>query len=284
METYVLGGWDLAICAALFSQGVLCAQFARYVAQRKRDSESLLTKLFVGGLALLTTIKTVQALTMLWLQNVIMFDDSTIMSDLSQHHWVFLTTVIASAVIAFYVQIFFCYRLWVISRNVYLVAATFALLCLGLALACVATAITFLDLTKSVNWIAAHLGVAMCGDFLLTAGTVFSLLHHSKLAIPRGQTAQVLNALLRLTIQSAAPGAACALINFVTAVKWNHTTSDYPALMLSEISNMLLPNLYSISAMWTLNRRAVIRGILETDPTLHTLNVAAVKTDTSRDV
>ncbi|KAF7345323.1 hypothetical protein MSAN_01909200 [Mycena sanguinolenta] len=121
----------------------------------------------------------------------------------------------------------------------------------------------------------------MCGDLLLTAGTVFSLFHHSKVALPRGQTAQMLKALLRLTIQSAAPGAACGLINFVTAVRWNHATSDYPALMLSQISNMLLPNLYSISAMWTLNTRAEIRGILETDPTLHTLHIAAASTDTS---
>jgi hypothetical protein len=41
---------DLAICADLFLQGVLCAQFAHYTDMNQRDS--VLMKLFVAGLAL----------------------------------------------------------------------------------------------------------------------------------------------------------------------------------------------------------------------------------------
>jgi hypothetical protein len=51
---------DLAICAALFFQGILWTQFIRYMTANKRDS--VLLKLFVAGLALLTTLKTVQAM------------------------------------------------------------------------------------------------------------------------------------------------------------------------------------------------------------------------------
>jgi hypothetical protein len=51
---------DLSICADLLLQGVLCAQFAHYTGVNQRDS--VLMKLFVAGLALLTTLKTVQVL------------------------------------------------------------------------------------------------------------------------------------------------------------------------------------------------------------------------------
>jgi hypothetical protein len=51
---------DLALCADLFLQGVLCAQFAHYTDMNQQDS--VLMKLFVAGLALLTTLKTVQVL------------------------------------------------------------------------------------------------------------------------------------------------------------------------------------------------------------------------------
>ncbi|KAJ7360783.1 hypothetical protein DFH08DRAFT_951434 [Mycena albidolilacea] len=60
MQTWILGVWDLAVCSCLFLQGVLCAQFANYMTLNKRDSVWM--KLFVAGLALLTTLKTLQSL------------------------------------------------------------------------------------------------------------------------------------------------------------------------------------------------------------------------------
>ncbi|KAJ7255828.1 hypothetical protein B0H12DRAFT_1323127 [Mycena haematopus] len=266
LGTYVLRGFDFAACTAVFTQGILCSQFVWYMTESKRTSEpeSLLLKLFVGGLALLTTMKTVQALAMSWLQNCAMFENMAAADALFTTNWVFLTTLLTSAVISFYVQMFFCYRLWTLSRNLYLVAAVSALLILALAQACVAAYAVFTDVPKSIKWTAAHRGVAMCGDVLLTAGTVFALLRHSKIALPRGQTAQILNALLRLTLQSAAPSATCAFINFVVAIQMsrpNMALADLrPILVITEVTNMLLPKLYAISAMWTLNLRAEIRA------------------------
>ncbi|KAJ7309243.1 hypothetical protein DFH08DRAFT_823662 [Mycena albidolilacea] len=51
---------DLAGSADLFLQGVLCSQFAHYT--DVNDNDSWLMKLFVAGLAMLTTLKTVQIL------------------------------------------------------------------------------------------------------------------------------------------------------------------------------------------------------------------------------
>ncbi|KAJ7255791.1 hypothetical protein B0H12DRAFT_1232959 [Mycena haematopus] len=271
---YVLRGFDFATCTAVFTQGVLCAQFVWYMTESKRDSECLLLKIFVAGLALLTTMRTVQALAMSWLQNSAMFKDMATAATSYQSNWVFLTTLLTSAVISFYVQMFFCYRLWTLSRSFYLVAAVSALLILALALACVATYTVFTAVPKSIKWTSAHLGVAMCGDLLLTAGTVFALLRHSKAALPRGRTAQILNALLRLTLQSAAPSATCAFINFVVSIQMSRPNTDLrPILMITEITNMLQPKLYAISAMWTLNLRAEIRAAAEDGPAIQTINI-----------
>ncbi|KAJ6554866.1 hypothetical protein B0H19DRAFT_1377543 [Mycena capillaripes] len=285
----VLGGWDLAICAVLFFQGVLCSQLVHYTRVNKHDSVWL--KLFVAGLALLTTLKTIQALAMLWIQNVTMSGDLDTAAALWEKNWLFHLSLMSSAGIAFYVQTFFCYRLWAICRNVYLVVSTLALFILALTSAAVAVFFAFTDMHKSIYWIDAHLGAGMSGDFLLTGGIVFCLLRHSKVVLPRRQTARMLDSLLRLTIQSAAPASACALINFIATMQLSRT-GDWvrTEMLLSDIANMMLPKMYAISAMWTLNSRQNIRAEIENGPTMQTLDLEAVvgrisgDTDTALDV
>ncbi|KAF8205277.1 hypothetical protein K438DRAFT_1757264 [Mycena galopus ATCC 62051] len=292
IANYLLGGWDLAIFAALFSQGALCAQFVRYMGESKRDSRLL--KSFVAGLAVATTLETLQAMAMFWLQNV------TLVSDLNavnwNNHWLFHTTVIATAAIAFYVQMFFCYRLWAISRNVFVVAVTMVLFILAFVFACVAALNARADrshipgcaevqqLDRGASWDRTIWGPCSDGKHRNLFASKHLVAHPSIYpnlqrnfgnVFPRGQTAQMLSALLRLTIQSATPGAVCALINFVAAMQNRTGTWVGPALMLAEISNVLLPKLYAISAMWTLNSRGDLRAVVENGPALHTLNIEA---------
>lgn len=85
---------------------------------------------------------------------------------------------------------------------------------------------------------------------------------------------------LTYIIQSAAPAAVCALVNFGAAMVLNLTGDQVRVeLMLSEISNMILPKLYAISAMWILNSRDDIRAALEHGPTMHTLDFGAAMAD-----
>jgi hypothetical protein len=118
---------DLSICADLLLQGVLCAQFAHYTGVNQRDS--VLMKLFVAGLALLTTLKTAQVLcasvllwelcfnlllrAITWIQNAALFENLEAVHSLSNIKWLTQTNLILEACMAFYVQIFFCHRLWV---------------------------------------------------------------------------------------------------------------------------------------------------------------------------
>ncbi|KAJ7314630.1 hypothetical protein DFH08DRAFT_429122 [Mycena albidolilacea] len=258
METCMLGAWDLGACSCLFLEGVLCAQFAHYLSLNKRDS--IWMKLFVAGLVLLTTLKSLQSLAMMWIQNVTLFGDREAASNIWQKHWVWYTSITLEAITAFYVQMFFCRRLWAISRNVYLVITCITLFLFGLVSGVVMTFYIFTStLEMAVRWIGIHLGVVLCGDLLLTGSTICYLLRHShQCALTHGPAATILNRLRRLTLQSAAPAALCALINFAGDTRVNATTWMPALAMVNFIPNMSLPQLYAWSAMWTLNSRAEI--------------------------
>jgi hypothetical protein len=120
---------DLTIYAALFLQGVFCAQFAQYANLNKRDSVWL--KLFVAGLALLTMLKTLQVAyafssqlpksclhfgsprAVNWLQNVTLAGNTGAACSLWVRNWVPELNPIFDALIGIVVQYFFCRRLWV---------------------------------------------------------------------------------------------------------------------------------------------------------------------------
>ncbi|KAJ7348294.1 hypothetical protein DFH08DRAFT_936353, partial [Mycena albidolilacea] len=239
METYTLGAW-----------------FAHYLSPNKRDT--IWMKLFVAGLVLLTMLKSLQSLAMMWIQNVTLFGDREAGFNLWHTHWVWCTSLTLEAITAFYVQMFFCCRLWAISRNAYLVIICITLFLFALVSGLVGTFYLFTStLELAILWGEIHLGVVLCGDLLLTGSTIWYLLRHlHQCALARGPAATILNRLRQITLQSAAPAALCASINFAGNMRTNAMTW-IPAL-ISTISNMVLPQLYVWSAMWTLNSREEI--------------------------
>ncbi|KAJ7763097.1 hypothetical protein B0H14DRAFT_3594377 [Mycena olivaceomarginata] len=141
MESSILGGW-----------GVLCAQFAHYASLNQRDSVWM--KLFVAGLALLTTLKSLQSLAIMWIQNVTMFGDREAGSNIWPTNWVWGATGILEAPTAFYVQMFFCRRLWAISRNAYLVIICITLFLFALVSGLVSTAGLFTNMLElTTRWV-----------------------------------------------------------------------------------------------------------------------------------
>ncbi|KAJ7611930.1 hypothetical protein DFH06DRAFT_1485079 [Mycena polygramma] len=262
--------WDLAVCLAVFLQGVLCTQLIRYTSCCNGDS--VLIKLFVAGLALATWLKAIQSVFMLWLQNITMYTNEDAPS-IWVTNW---CSVMASAAIGFYVQMFFCYRLWAIGRSLYLVLTTVTLFVVALSAAGMATYLkwTLNYKPSSLDWYAGYLGAGMCGDLCLTGGIVFSLLHHRQVVLPRGQTAKMLDALLRLSIQSAAPAAMAAALNLAACIQLNISGNWFgPQIIVGQTSNTMLPLMYAIAAMWKLNSRAEIRAVVD-DSLMITLNVA----------
>ncbi|KAJ6595129.1 hypothetical protein DFH09DRAFT_1413056 [Mycena vulgaris] len=274
---YIFGGWNLGISADLVLQGVLFAQFAHYTTLYRKDIAAL--RVFVSVLLLITTLKSAQGLAILWIQNVQHFTD---IAAAAGDSWTFQINVALVALIAFYVQLFFCQRLWAISKNIYVVASIIALFVFALLAAFISTAYNFEKVARNSTWIAVHLGTVFAGDLLLCGSTVFFLtvcqfpiLHaaqhlsgpqnHSKQALP--QTAGMLNTILKLTFQSAAPAAVCELINLICSTSGNKDATANVSSMLAIISNNILPKLYAISAIWMLNSRKNIQLVRSTGQT-----------------
>ncbi|KAF7364113.1 hypothetical protein MSAN_01070300 [Mycena sanguinolenta] len=276
-DSYRLAGWDLAICSALFFQGVLCAQFAHYIKLSKRDTIGL--KIFVAGLALMTAVRCCQCIATMWLQNVTLFVNVKVALQLWMH-WVPDAVVMLEATGAIYVQIFFCRRLWAsaISRNAYIVIICLILFALGFASSVIGTVFLFTGhIATAAGWTSFHFGIALCADLLLTGSTVFYLLrHHNASVLSRSPFAIKMKFLMRLTIQSAAPAAMCTLANFVADMRLYLTESldpQYPpSFMVACISLTILPQLYAWSAMWTLNSREDIW--ISVDNRTYTVNFA----------
>ncbi|KAJ7819529.1 hypothetical protein B0H13DRAFT_2378322 [Mycena leptocephala] len=152
---------------------------------------------------------------------------------MSTGSWTTEVTLDLVALIAFYVQLFFCRRLWVTLHF----DRVWTHLSRGLA---------------RLARVEIHLATVFAGDVLLCGSTIYFLLFHSKHSSP--ETAGMLNSITKLTFQSAAPAAVCALISLVGTVAWDRKTPN-AYVMLATIANNVLPKLYAISAMWTLNSR-----------------------------
>ncbi|KAF7350773.1 hypothetical protein MSAN_01638500 [Mycena sanguinolenta] len=159
------------------------------------------------------------------------------------------------ALVVFYVQLYFCTRLYLISRNIYVVAGVATAMLAALVSAFVAAATT--AEANSKHWVLTmHLSFLAAGDFFLTGTIIFYLLRESKDAHPR--TVGILMALIRITFQSAALGAGFAIINLIFNVASGITQAPltsgwkFGAITVDQI----LPKLYAVSAMWTLNWRA----------------------------
>ncbi|KAJ7621219.1 hypothetical protein FB45DRAFT_137659 [Roridomyces roridus] len=256
LTIYIFGGWDLAVAGDLLLQGTLFAQFAHYNSLYKSDTPWL--KGFVCGLLFLTTLKSAQMIQILWQQNVTHFSDVFGAANLLNTSWTQEINLAFTAIIAFFVQLFFCQRLWALSKNIYIVLIIFLLFVFALVASFVSTAFTFAHNPKTAgDWIPIHLSTVFVGDILLCGNTAFSLFKTSKGLLP--QTAGMLNALLRLTFQSAVPAVVCALINLVANRANSKAQVAVAGTMLSIISNNALPKLYALSAMWTLNSRQGIR-------------------------
>ncbi|KAF7315782.1 hypothetical protein MIND_00094200 [Mycena indigotica] len=255
---YVLGGWDLGICGDLLLQGVIFAQISHYFSLYHSDVPAL--RMFVLGLLLLTTLKSMQMIAVMWVQNVVYFTKIAPAARMFLAHWTEQISLGLGACVHFYVQLFLVHRLWVLSKNLYIVATLLVVFSFAWVASLVAMVFSFHNVDSPLRgiWISIHIGIVFGGDVLLCFSTAYFLLKHSKQVLP--QTAGMLNAILRLTFQSAAPGAVCAMMNLITSrTSVNPSNPFNVSLMLSIITTDILPKIYAVSAMYTLNSRRAIR-------------------------
>ncbi|KAJ7279332.1 hypothetical protein C8J57DRAFT_132626 [Mycena rebaudengoi] len=267
--TFVLGGWDLGTHADLILQGILFAQFTNYWS-RYYKSDPLAQKLFVLGLCIATTFKSAHAIALVWVQNVENFMNLDRAAGMFLTNWLKQSNSLIGQIIAFSVQVFFCRRLWIISKNIYVVAFVVLLFVFGLISAIVHATFKFsgqlfvlthnasqtgdyLKPTGKEIWSSIHYATVVTGDMILSGSTIYFLLRRSRQATLA--TVGILNRLIRIAFQSAVPVTLCALANFIPQALYLHHTSIDATVLCILLTGMMLPKVYAISALWTLNAR-----------------------------
>ncbi|KAJ6587454.1 hypothetical protein DFH09DRAFT_1307683 [Mycena vulgaris] len=250
LVNFQLGPWLIGSCLDLVLQGTLSGQFVNYFTYYSDDKPSL--RITVAVLALLTLLKSMQSFAIIWIQSIVFFGDLQGAILLNYTTWWQSGNPLMVALIGLYVQCYFCFRLWVISKKWYVVAPVGVLFLFAFLSIVVGTYfITTADEPQIRKWFAAHLSSVFTGDIILSMMTAYFLLKSKKNVLP--QTVGLINALVRLTFQTAAPAAICAMFNLIFS-QVNPGNG-----IISTAFNMALPKLYAFSMMWTLNARRNIR-------------------------
>ncbi|KAJ7824976.1 hypothetical protein B0H14DRAFT_3468882 [Mycena olivaceomarginata] len=272
-----LGPWLIGLSIELVLQGVLSTQasvalaFVKYF-ETYRHSDPLGLKVYVGGLALLTWAISIFTFAIVWYLFAVHFGEFLGGEAGSTANWLGGSSTVVRAAAGLYVQAYFCERLFLLSKKWYIVAP------MGLifvtAFASNVTAVSYyiskgierIDLAE--QWFNIQFPLTMAGDVLLTTTTAYFLIKCKKDVLP--QSVGIINALIRLTFQTAAPATIVAFGNFVFSVRF---PDMYPGGRSSAAMawNMVLPKLYAFSMMWTLNARHRTSAFTATNPSQHTV-------------
>ncbi|CAK5283951.1 unnamed protein product, partial [Mycena citricolor] len=255
---YGLGGWNLAVNGDVFLQGILLVQFSHYVSNGFHRTDPLLLRLWLGTLFVLSLGMTIHSIVITEVQ---MENLGTVLlptGPTSQYLTKFQSTFIPGVVLVFYVQLFFCWRIWTLSRRLWLTLTLGLIFTVAMISGLIAI---LLASVVSLIWAAAYLAIVFVGDALLCGLTVYFLLASAK-QVSR-DTAGILERLSTLTMHSAAPGAVCALINLSVSQASPSLHSlvgpiDVQAA-IALVTGQLLPKFYAFSALWILNGRKHIR-------------------------
>jgi len=243
--------WVMGTFADFFLQGIMAAQVANYFNFRDVDgSKSRFTWLIVV-LIVLCTIKSAQNVTIVWQTVISNFANPDVSSLLVATNWIHYSTSLTTAIIATYVQSFFVYRYWMLTRRWYICLV----MAIGMVVSLIGSALVIVLIPQLQHeavrvWSLVHFIAAIIVDSLITICTAIHL-QSQKTSIK--STADLINRLIRMTWQSALPPTICVIINAALL--------ESLPLQLPHIAfNTVLPMLYAISLLYTLNLRNELRG------------------------
>ncbi|CAK5264472.1 unnamed protein product [Mycena citricolor] len=249
---HTLRGRDLAVGFDLILQGVMFAQLARYVSAGFHRTDRTILRAWVAGLCVLTLTKNLYDLCLTQAQNTTWFLDSFgVLADFFSAK--FAASYCLDVLVVLYVQLFFCWRLWMLSRSVWL-PLILAVLFVAPAVCGFISILTRMSLEGITDLAAAYLSLYFAGDTILCASITFYLVRVARSNEGFRHTSSILTRLIRITIQSTLPSAACALIALAASQSADDSPSDATQVITIIVLN-ILPMVYAFSAMWTLNSR-----------------------------
>ncbi|KAK0240534.1 hypothetical protein EDD85DRAFT_825640 [Armillaria nabsnona] len=249
---YSLGPWLVGMCIDMLLQGALFTQIANYFTSYGSTDGYKLT-LSVAILALITTLKSVQAFAIVWTQQITHFYNLQSALNMRFFVWYQIGNPLIVSLISLYVQSYFCYRLYAVSKRWWIVTPVLVLYLFSVGSVAVATYYIAHSDPKLGRWLAVHYATIFASDVMLAGTTAYFLLKTRKLVLPH--TTGVINALIRLTFQTATPAVICTTFNLV----FTYLPGPYDK-GISSAFIQALPKVYAVSMMWTLNaRRAIMR-------------------------
>ncbi|KAJ7640697.1 hypothetical protein DFH06DRAFT_1334416 [Mycena polygramma] len=277
---YTLGPWLIGTCIELVLQGIISTQVrlplraivfsdkagssSSSILGRFRD-DPLALKLAVVALALMTYTLSILMFMLLWDQFAVNFGTIQV-----PHAYQIGLTMSAGIIHA---TVGFCSRLYLLSRKWYIVApmvaiflAAFAASMLGIAhfLNSSEVKTVALPAVRATPSIAAMTEASFCRYTYISTnaidhGMAYYLIKCKKDVLPG--SVGVLNALIRLTFQTAAPATICALVGFIFSLTFPEVF-PFSRATAALASTVFLAKLYAFSMMWTLNARQHIRAKL----------------------
>ncbi|KAJ6450920.1 hypothetical protein C8R45DRAFT_1125358 [Mycena sanguinolenta] len=274
-------------CLEFILMGVLFCQFVNYYNWYPNDSRGL--RIAVAILCLLSVLKSVESFATLWIFLIKHFGDIQYAIQSSVTGWWDTGNPLMVGAVNFYVQCYFCSRLWAISKRWYvvgpiLVLYVFAQLAMILGVSERKAQTYYIQAQEkllvtdwckhfsrsyecrtdsSCSWGTSRVWIRLfptfvAGDLILTVTTAYFLVKTKKRAIST-QTTGLLHDLTHLTFQTAAPAVVCAMFNLIFSQMYR--SSSKPLLAYVEIAfNQPLPKVYAVSMMYTLNVRRKIRS------------------------
>lgn len=277
--------WIMGSFADFFLQGVLAVQVTNYFTYNSGDGTHRRFAWLVILVTLLCLLKSAQNVYIVWNTVLSNFANPDVSMMLVATNWVHYSTSLSTAIIAILIQSFFVYRYWLLTKRWYVCAVMgVAMLVSLVAASLVIRYIPTLDNHIVKVWSLVHFVAAIIVDTAITVLTawhlygqkthVFSNSMSTGQTFPQGRapveanpaqsTATMIDRLIRMTWQSALPPTICVIINAAVL-------ESRPIELTHIAFNMVLPMLYAISLMYTLNTRNELQRerMSSNDPSAH---------------
>ncbi|KAG9054784.1 hypothetical protein FS842_004170 [Serendipita sp. 407] len=246
-----IGPWFIGTCVELFLQGILMMQTADFFSYKDPRGQSKRFVWLVLVLNVLCLIKTAQNIKIVWATMIANYANPDVSLMLIGVDWSHYSAGLSTAIIAVYVQAFFIYRYYLLTERWYI--CVFMSLCTTVSL--VAAVLVTYYMPKILHakirmWSLVHFVSAIVVDTLITSCTAWHLQRRKSVV---QSTTELIDRLTRLVWQTALPPTICVIINAVVL-------ESRPIELTHMTFNIILPKLYAISLLYTLNSRNDIRS------------------------
>ncbi|KAJ7725898.1 hypothetical protein B0H14DRAFT_554227 [Mycena olivaceomarginata] len=251
---YVLGGWFIGSSVVLLLEGILISQVSNYYSWYPEDSVAM--KMAVAVLFLFTVLKTIQSFAITWINSVLYMRDPAGTVALNKE-WYQVVNIPLGAVIAAYVQTYYCYRLWKLSGKWWYVAPLVTVMLVGLVSAIVTGAVIAAS-GKSSNWFAVHVSCTFATDVLITGASTFFLVRARQKAL--SHTRKLISNLIKICCQTALPATTATLIELICSRIGGKSLKPQATNSIILVLLDTVPIMYANCMLYILNTRRSLRS------------------------